>query len=68
MPQRPNNTGNTTRLLLYIFGVALIVTAIFILLKGAGILSAVPSFVIWAFVLVTIGAAILGGIGNSRGW
>lgn len=66
--KRRSNNGGTTRIILYIFGVALILTAVFILLKGSGLLSAIPNFVIWAFVLITIGAAILGGIGKTRGW
>lgn len=51
---------------LYIFGLTLIVTAIIILLKGFGIVSWIPSYVIWALVLLTIGCGILAAINQRR--
>lgn len=62
MIMKRSNTGMSKRIVLYIFGVALIVSAILIVLKGFGILSAIPGFVIWALVLITIGIGILAGV------
>ncbi len=62
----PSNDGTIKRIILYIFGISLIFAAIIIILKGAGILPAIPGFVIWALILIAIGAGILGGINSSR--
>lgn len=65
MSHSPNpKTGMT--IVLYIFGIALLITAAMILLKGLGILTAVPGYVIWALVLVTIGLGIIGGLQSTR--
>jgi len=60
-----SNGSTAQRIILYTCGIGLILAAIIILLKGLGVLSAIPSFVIWALVLVAIGAGILGGISRS---
>ncbi len=63
---RPPNSNVLTTILLYICGVALIMTAIVILLKGLGIISNLPEYVILALVLLAIGIGVLGGIRNSN--
>ena len=62
--QRPPNQGIT--ILLYIAGVALVITAIILVLRGSGLLPQIPEYLIWAIVLFTIGAGILGGIRSTR--
>ncbi|MEP0751848.1 hypothetical protein NC997_13080 [Trichocoleus sp. DQ-A2] len=46
------------------------ITAIIVVLKGSGVLKQLPDYVIWALVLFTLVAGILGGIcslgGRSR--
>lgn len=61
---RSPNQG--TAILLYIAGVALVITAIIVVLNGTGVLKQVPSYLIWALVLFTLGAGILGGINSLR--
>ncbi len=58
----PNGRENK-RIILSIFGVALLITAVIIILKGFGVLAAIPTFVIWALVLITVGVGILAGMG-----
>ncbi|MCG6135912.1 MAG: hypothetical protein MET45_14855 [Nostoc sp. LLA-1] len=57
------------RRLLYIFGVsiglALLLTALIYLLLGIGLLKSIPTYVIWAIILFSIGAGILSGM-NTR--
>jgi hypothetical protein len=53
---------------LYIAGIALVITAIILVLRGTGVLRQVPDYLIWAIVLFTIGAGILGGIRSTRRW
>lgn len=57
-----SKSSTSKRIILYIFGIALILSAIIIVLKGFGILSAIPGFVIWALVLITVGIGILAGV------
>lgn len=64
--RRPPNQGTT--ILLYIAGIALVITAIILVLKGTGVLKQVPDYLIWAIVLFTIGAGILGGLKSTRRW
>jgi hypothetical protein len=33
-----------------------------VVLRGLGILSAIPDFIIWALVLLTLGIGIIGGL------
>lgn len=47
---------------LYIFGILLVITAVVVLLQGLGILSTIPSYVIWALVLFSIGSGILAAL------
>lgn len=61
---RPPKTGLT--IILYIFGLALIIAAIIIVLKGAGVLSVIPGYVIWSIVLLVIGLGILSGLNSWR--
>ncbi|WP_227788695.1 MULTISPECIES: hypothetical protein [unclassified Nodularia (in: cyanobacteria)] len=65
--QRPNPA---IRRLLYIFGVsiglALLLTALIYLLLGIGVLKGIPTYVIWAIILFSIGAGILSGVGSRR--
>lgn len=63
-PRRKKPKFNTV-LILSIVGVALISIAVFVLLRGSGILSNIPGFVIGALVLVAIGIAILIAVGNA---
>lgn len=63
---RPTNQAIT--ILLYIAGIALVIIAVIVVLKGAGILKQIPEYAIWAIVLFTIGAGILGGISSARRW
>ncbi|WP_414530130.1 hypothetical protein [Nodularia chucula] len=67
MNQPPNPE---IRRFLYIFGVsigmALLLTAIIYLLLGIGVINAIPTYVIWAIVLFSIGAGILSGVGGRR--
>jgi hypothetical protein len=64
--RQPPNQGLI--ILLYIAGVALVITAIIIVLRGTGVLKQIPEYAIWAIVLFTIGAGILGGIRSTRRW
>jgi amino acid transporter len=64
--RRPPNQGIT--ILLYIAGIALVITAIILVLRGTGVLKQVPDYLIWAIVLFTIGAGILGGLKSTRRW
>jgi hypothetical protein len=63
---RPSNPRTGTAIVLYIFGIALVITAIIVLLKGTGVLSFIPSYVVWALVLLTLGLGILGGLNNLK--
>jgi hypothetical protein len=53
---------------LYIAGIALVMTAIIVVLRGTGVLQQIPDYVIWAIILFTIGAGILGGLRSMRRW
>ena len=64
--RRPPSQGIT--ILLYIAGIALVITAIILVLRGTGVLRQVPDYLIWAIVLFTICAGILGGIRSTRRW
>lgn len=56
-----------TTVVLYSLGIALVVIAIIILLQGLGILSAIPTYVIWSLVLFTVGIAIIAGVKTNMG-
>lgn len=56
-----------TTVVLYSLGIALVVIAIIILLQGFGILSAIPTYVIWSLVLFTVGIAIIAGVKTNMG-
>jgi hypothetical protein len=60
----PPNTGSA--ILLYIFAIALIVTGVVIILRGIGILTFIPGYLIWALILLTIGLGIIGGLNRLR--
>jgi VIT1/CCC1 family predicted Fe2+/Mn2+ transporter len=60
--QKPK-TG--TSIFLYIFGVALVIVAVIVLLKGLGVLANIPNFVIIALALITVGIGIIGGLRNA---
>ncbi len=64
--RRPPNQAVT--ILLYIAGIALVIAAIIVVLRGTGILKQLPDYAIWAIVLFTIGAGILGGLRTLRRW
>lgn len=53
-------------ILLYIVGILLVMMAALILLKGVGLVPAIPEYVVWALVLLAIGLGILGGLQKSR--
>jgi len=63
----PNNPKPGTAILLYTFGIGLIILAAIIILKGLGILPTIPGYVIWALVLLTIGIGLIGGLNIFRG-
>lgn len=54
-------------IILYIIGIMLVLTAVLILLKGLGWLTTLPTYAIWAMVLLSVGIGILGGIRSNRG-
>ncbi len=58
--------GGGTSIFLYIFGTLLVVTAVVVLLQGLGILQSIPSYVIWALVLFSVGSGILAALNRSR--
>ncbi|AFY67579.1 hypothetical protein [Geitlerinema sp. PCC 7407] len=64
MSRSPNSQPGI-KILLSIFGLALVVTAVLIVLKGSGLLTAIPGYVIVALVLITIGIGIITGLRNS---
>jgi hypothetical protein len=51
---------------LYTLGIALVMMAILIILKGLGILTALPDYVAWAMVLFALGGGILSGLQSSK--
>jgi hypothetical protein len=60
----PNNVGIS--IILYIIGIMLVLTAVLIVLKGIGVLTTLPNYVIWALLLLSVGMGILGGLRNSQ--
>jgi hypothetical protein len=50
------------RILLYILGIMLVMAAIILLLRGFGWIAQIPEHVLWALVLLAVGAGILGGL------
>jgi|GEM_PF-892858 hypothetical protein len=66
IPPNRRPPSQTTTILLYTAGVALVITAIILVLRGTGVLQQIPPYVIWAIVLFTIGVGILGGIRSTR--
>ncbi len=67
-PPNRRPPSQATTILLYIAGIALVITAIIVVLRGTGVLQQIPDYVIWAIVLFTIGAGILGGLRSMRRW
>lgn len=61
---RPSGPGTGTTIFLYIFGIFCVLTAIVVILKGTGLLEWVPTYLIWALVLISVGAGILAAIKN----
>ncbi|MDM9381939.1 hypothetical protein QUB80_14635 [Chlorogloeopsis sp. ULAP01] len=65
MSQSPNPE---TRRFLYIMGVsvglALLLTAIVYFLLGIGVIKSIPTYIVWAIILFSIGAGILSGAGR----
>lgn len=51
-----------TSIFLFTLGIALIIVAVIILLKGLGILPALPNYVLWALGLLAVGIGIIGGL------
>ncbi|MBC7972609.1 MAG: hypothetical protein H7Z11_21205 [Verrucomicrobia bacterium] len=64
MSGSPNNVGIS--IILYIIGIMLVLTAVLIVLKGIGVLTTLPNYVIWALLLLSVGMGILGGLRNSQ--
>ncbi|MEM8809202.1 MAG: hypothetical protein AAGF01_24540 [Cyanobacteria bacterium P01_G01_bin.38] len=62
---RPSRPNTVISILLYMAGMALIAAAILVVLKGLGVLSAVPGYVFGGLALFVIGAGILGRLRNS---
>lgn len=67
-PPNRRPPSQVVTILLYILGIALMITAVIVVLRGAGILKQIPEYAIWAIVLFTLGAGILGGISSTRRW
>ena len=67
-PPNRRPPSQATTILLYIAGIALVITAIILVLRGTGVLKQIPEYLIWALVLFTIGAGILGGLRSMRRW
>ncbi|MEQ8756813.1 hypothetical protein [Coleofasciculus sp. G1-WW12-02] len=67
MNQSPNEG---TKTFLYIvgisLGVGLLLAAFVLLLTGVGVIKQIPSAVVWAIVLFSIGIGILSGISIRR--
>lgn len=61
---RTPNQGIT--ILLYIVGIALVIAALIVVLKGAGVLTQIPNYVIWGLILFAVGAGIISGINSMR--
>ena len=61
---RSPNPGTGTTIFLYIFGIFFLISAVLVVLKGAGILQNIPDYLIWASVLVSLGAGILTALKN----
>lgn len=64
MSGSPNNVGIS--IILYVIGIMLVLTAVLIVLKGIGVLTTLPNYVIWALLLLSVGMGILGGLRNSQ--
>lgn len=64
--RRPPN--QVVAIILYIVGIALVIAAVIVVLKGTGILKQIPEYAIIAIALFTLGAGILGGINSTRRW
>jgi hypothetical protein len=58
----PRKSNTTVTILLSTAGIALVVVAVIILLKGFGVVTTIPNFVIWALVLLILGFGILAGL------
>ena len=64
MSGSPNNVGIS--IILYVIGIMLVLTAVLIVLKGIGVLTTLPNYVIWALLLLSLGIGIIGGLRNSQ--
>ncbi|MBW4690644.1 MAG: hypothetical protein KME27_02630 [Lyngbya sp. HA4199-MV5] len=64
MRSGPNNVG--IAIFLYIIGIMLVLMAVLIVLKGLGVLTTLPNYVIWALLLLSVGMGILGGLRSSQ--
>ncbi len=51
---------------LYILGIALVMLAILVVLKGLGWVTKIPDYVAWALTLFAIGGGILGGLQSLK--
>jgi hypothetical protein len=60
------NSNLAMTILLNIVGVMLVLAAGILLLRGIGWINQIPSYVIWAMVLLAVGIGILGGIRSAR--
>ncbi|MFE4107881.1 hypothetical protein [Almyronema epifaneia] len=61
-----NSSSNLAiRIFLTTLGVILVLAAIILLLRGFGVISQIPGYVIWALVLIAVGTGILGGLRSS---
>jgi hypothetical protein len=57
--------NRATTILLYILGIMLVMAAVIVLLRGFGLISVIPEHVIWALILLAVGAGILGGLRSA---
>jgi hypothetical protein len=58
----PRKSNTTVTILLSIAGTALVAVAVIILLKGFGVVTTIPNFVLWALALLILGFGILAGL------
>ncbi len=54
------------RIILHIVGIALIMMAVLVLLKGLGLLKTIPEYVAWALALLAIGSGMIAGLRSGR--
>lgn len=57
--RRSAKVNQVIKTTLYIVGVGLILMAVLIVLQGTGVLPTIPSYVVWAGILIAIGVGMI---------